>query len=284
MISHFGASAEVQNFTQAQCDALFAAVLVHDDIDLDATLPLPVRLDYDGEQLARCYGLCNKLWYTGVDRSHFRKLVFTIVGGNPLDDAQRVEFKHIRARYKHIHFACYTLDERHRYPRALHWITGVMGHVQDALKYGTLAEASRYAVILFALRAALSHMVDREVADFRAASGNDFRAHVQGQIRSIGTRIAIPEVTGSEFHEIRKIISRLVALFDNLKILYPSTYHQDVSRYLSTINGLMGTFHDGLVQRKMQRTLHYHRDRFAISDPIRARLETLVAGFSAGSR
>lgn len=51
-----------ERFPQAQCDALFAAVLAHDDIDLDAGLPDTIHLDYTPEQLDQCFRICKQLW------------------------------------------------------------------------------------------------------------------------------------------------------------------------------------------------------------------------------
>ncbi len=55
-------------FSAEQCDTLFAAVLAHDDIDLNATLPDAIHLDYTPEQLTQCYRICRQLWKDGVDR------------------------------------------------------------------------------------------------------------------------------------------------------------------------------------------------------------------------
>ena len=62
-------------FPTAQCDALFAAVLVHDDLHPDAALPGTIRLEYTQEQLAACYRICLQLWQEGVDRAALREII-----------------------------------------------------------------------------------------------------------------------------------------------------------------------------------------------------------------
>lgn len=83
---------------------------------------------------------------------------------------------------------------------------------------------------------------------------------------------------------MRKVISRLVALYDNLKILYPSPYHVSVSKYLSTINGLMGGMHDELIIKKFDNTQDYYADAFAMPQEIRERLTVLTGKYKEAVR
>ena len=75
---------------------------------------------------------------------------------------------------------------------------------------------------------------------------------------------------------MRKVISRQVALYDNLKILYPTAYHQKMSRYLSTINGLMGSMHDELIARHFDDSQDYESYNFEVPAQIRQRLVALT--------
>jgi hypothetical protein len=84
------------------------------------------------------------------------------------------------------------------------------------------------------------------------------------------------KVTGRVFHEMRKVISRQVALYDNLKTLYPSTYHQQLSRYLSTINGMMGSMHDELIAKHFDDSQDYESYTFEVPAQIRQRLIALT--------
>ena len=49
-----------------------------------------------------------------------------------------------------------------------------------------------------------------------------------------------------------------------------------MARWLATLNGLMGQFHDELVSRNAAGTFSYTRDMFALPDDIRFRLDELV--------
>src|SRR3546814_2465776 len=85
-------------FSAEQCDALFAAVLVHDDIDRDAQLPATIHLDYSQQQLAQCYRICRQLWDEGLDRAAFGKLIENIIRYGTLGEDERRVFKQGRAK------------------------------------------------------------------------------------------------------------------------------------------------------------------------------------------
>jgi len=264
-------------FSAEQCDALFAAVLAHDDIDLGAQLPETISLDYTPDQLARCFAICKQLWQEGVDRAALVEMIATIARQHAQTAEEQLAFKYLRAKLKHLRFAFVVCDERHRYPRLFHWMTAIMGNLQDAFKNKQYAHVERIAVpVRFFLSRFVYALIGKEIDGFRPSTTESFRRYVHGQLDFIRLNLARDALTSKEFHEVRKVISRLVALYDNLKILYPSADHSAVSRYLGTINGLMGNAHDEMVARKFDKTHDYYADTFALPEEIRQRLTVLV--------
>jgi hypothetical protein len=166
-----------------------------------------------------------------------------------------------------------TYDERHRYPKLFQWMTGIMGNLQDAVK-----NKQRFAITCSAMIARiflnkLSYtMVVREMNQFQPSLVESFRHFILSDINFIRLHLKKDEITSKEFHEIRKVISRQVAFYDCIDILYPSDYHHTILLYLSTINGLMGSKHDDLIAANFNKTQDYHNDTFAISDEIKQRL------------
>lgn len=269
-------------FSKAQCDALFAAVLVHDDVDLLAELPDRVHLDYSQSQLHDCYRICRQLWQPEVAQAHLKQVVNALMREGSLSPELQLEFKHVRAKFKHLRFAFVMFSKQHRYPPVFHRLVIVMGRLQDAFKHAHPDETLRYAWVLrlFLLRlpyALAKYDIDR----FQPTTAMDFRVHVLGEMSTLGSSASHPELTSKEFHETRKIISRLVALYDNLRIVLPSAYHDQVTKYLSTINGLMGQLHDELIERKLSKTGDYYADRFAMQEQIRTRLLTVAQRYGA---
>ena len=57
----------------------------------------------------------------------------------------------------------------------------------------------------------------------------------------------------------------------------PTDNHIQIAAYIATINGMMGNFHDVLMSQKLNGMIDYHRDRFAVPDEIRQRLQKLVS-------
>lgn len=263
-------------FPAEQCDALFAAVLAHDDIHPDAVPPDVIHLDYSPQQLAQCYHICRQIW-KAVDRSALDGLIRTIYRQRALSPEDQLSFKHVRAKFKHLRFAYATFDERHRYPRAFHWLTAAMGYLQDALKNEQHAAMGRLAIRtrLFLSRPFYA-LVTREIDGFRPGTTATFGNYVRNEIGFIRSSLAKEKITSRDFHEIRKVISRQVALYDNLKILYPSPCHCSISRYLSTINGMMGAMHDELIAGKLKKTHDYYADTFEMPGEIRQRLISLT--------
>jgi len=274
------ASLDEPRFSAEQCDALFAAVLAHDDIDLNATLPDAIHLYYTPEQLTQCYRICRQLWKDGVDRHDLTVIVEKIHRQRALSPEDQLLFKNMRAKFKHLRFAYVACDKKHRYPRMFHWLTSIMGNLQDAFKNKQDATISRTASLVRLLLAPLPYrLVTMEIDQFHPSTTAAFQSYVRSQISFIQTHLVKKEITSKEFHEMRKVISRQVALYDNLKILYPSPCHHSISRYLSTINGLMGALHDELIVKKFEKTQDYYADTFKIPEEIRHRLTALTTSY-----
>ena len=98
-------------------------------------------------------------------------------------------------------------------------------------------------------------------------------------MRQLQTLIASPALTGHQFHNVRKIVSRQVSFYDTLRSIDPDNREaRQISRFLAAINGLMGDRHDMMVADKLAGGDIY--DRPAILDiDIRQRLELLLARF-----
>jgi len=264
-------------FTAQQVEALFAAILVHDEFYSDAILPDSIHLDYTQEQLNQCYRLCRQVWQQGVERTNLVNLVKKLLQDQSLATEQQLIFRDIRAKMKHLRFTYLTLGDSHHYPRIFHWLTATLGSLQDAFRNKQTTTIIRFAICsrLF-LTHFLYHYIVKEIDDFKPTTPENFRNHINSEVNFIRAKLAENEMTGREFHEIRKVISRLVALYDNLKILYPMEYHNQISMYLSTINGLMGSLHDELIAKKFNKTQNYYSDTFKIPTDIESRLTTLT--------
>ncbi len=264
-------------FSTSQCDELFAAVLVHDELYLEAKLPDAINLDYSQEQLAECYHICQQLWLSGVDRAQICLMIEKIYHQGFLSAEDKIIYHGMRAKIKHLRFAYVTFDERHRYPTMFHWMTGVMGNLQDAFKHNQRFALVRSALLVrFLLTKFFYALITKEMDCFQPSTPESFQHYVHDEINFIRLHLTKKEITGKEFHEMRKVISRQVAMYDNLKTLYPSTYHCSISEYLSTLNGLMGSMHDALIAKKFDQTQDYYNDTFVIPEDIKQRLINLT--------
>jgi hypothetical protein len=262
----------------ALCDALFVQVLDNDVIDLGLSLRLPIRFDYTLEQTARCFDLCAALWRRGTDRQRIIDLTRKILSGGKITEAMIEEFKHFRARFKHLRFAFAVFGARHRYPPFVDLFTSVMGNLQDAFKNHQLRDmAIQGRAQLLLLCRPIFALANREIARFQPADRASFARYMRAQIAKIDAFLRQESVTAHEFHEARKVISRFRGCYGTLVVAFPSPEHDQIAAFIATINGLMGNFHDVLIERKIRSEMDYKKDRFTLQNDIRERLDMLMA-------
>ena len=264
-------------FSIKQCDALFAALLIDDEVRMEVDLPDAIQFNYTPAQLTRCYQLSYQLWQQGVIRAKLCEMIVKIYKQGSLNADDQFTYYCMRAKIKHLRFAYVSYDERHRYPILFQWMTGVMGNLQDAVKNGhkfTIAIAALIARLF--LSKFCYAIIIKELNHFKPTTAERFQSFIQDEINFIHKHLKKNKVTGKEFHEIRKVISRLVAFYDCIYILYPSDYHHGVLLYLSTINGLMGSKHDELIASKFNKTQNYYKDTFVIPHEIYNRLMAFI--------
>jgi hypothetical protein len=258
-------------------DALFAEILLNDRIDLCASLPPTVRLDFTMRQLELCFRASSHLWRDQLERMALARMTRTLRLTGDISTDDRLRFKHERARFKHVRFAFAIFGARHRYPPVLDAITSVMGNLQDAFKNERQVSVRRNALLLQALlHAGPVALVAREIDRFQPASSASFRNYLGRQANAIAAFLEQDRVTAKSFHDTRKIVSRFRASFATLRTLYPDPDIASVADFVATINGLMGNHHDDLMSAHLRGHLDYHRDAIILHDDIRCRLQSLA--------
>lgn len=156
----------------------------------------------------------------------------------------------------------------------------VLGHFQDAFRNGNQKNLTLYGNLLrLLLSKPVWSYVRYALRHTRLESAQGFITYRQEQMRQLQTLIAGPALTGHQFHDVRKIVSRQVSFYDTLRSIDPDNREaRQISRFLAAINGLMGDRHDVMVADKLAGGDIY--DRPAILDiDIRQRLELLLARF-----
>jgi hypothetical protein len=275
-----GYALDQRRFTDDQCDALFEAILVDDVVDPHTELPPTIRLDYHEDLLADCFRLSRQLWKTSVSHGALVELFHKLMRDRTLTPEDQLRFKHARAKLKNLRFAHALYDERHRYPVMMNWVTTAMGHLQDAFKNKQSSAVARQVMLSrFFLTALPQRVLTHEIDHLVPTSSAGFRHYTELQVARLRAVLAKEAVTGHEFHETRKIISRQVAFYNSLVTIAPSREDYMVSRSLIAINGLMGSMHDDLIEHRIAGTSDYYRDRFVLPEEIRQRLQTLVTRF-----
>ena len=264
-------------FAQADLDSLVAAIEVNDRIDPDAQLTDRLAFDNRAERFIQGFCLSRQLWREGFDPPALIAMAASLRRGGELNKDERRWFKQVRARFKHLRFAFFLYSAGHRSPPMLSLITLVMGELQDATRVRGPREISRHAARLQLLLAGPGRLLlAREVDRLVPSDAAGFRQFTLSQVESLRSLLRAPMIGAHAFHTARKVVSRQVSFHDDMRVLHPSAQHEAMARWLATLNGLMGQYHDDLVARDAAGAFRYRRDTFALPVEVRVRLEALV--------
>lgn len=264
-------------FTPERIDALVAAIDVNDAVDLDAKLAASITLDHPAERFVDGFRLSRQLWREGFDWRALDAMAARLARGETLSPDEQRRFKQVRARFKHLRFAFFLYDARHRSPPMLSLVTLVLGELQDAFRVRGPREVRRQAFRLRLLLTAPARLLlARETDRLKPSDPAGFRRFTLAEIASLRPLLT-RETTGAHaFHAARKVVSRQVSFHDDMRTLHPSPEHRPMARALATLNGLMGRLHDELVARDAAGTFRYAIDDVAMPDDIHDRLAALV--------
>ncbi|MBI6552625.1 hypothetical protein [Pseudomonas veronii] len=264
--------------TKAQLAALMQNILDDDVVNLQAPCPTGPAPDLTAMELADCYRLAWQLLVTGVDIPATRRLVAAIAGKGSATAEQTVQFKFMRARFKKMRFACANYSEQHAYPESLDSITRLMGRFQDAFKNGQRYRTLWLGIRLWCrLRDGFFAGLHDTLIEAKLSTVESFQRYIAVENQHLAeTSREDAFLTARQFHDLRKIISRRIALSDTRRALSSSPEYDALSLFLATINGLMGKMHDDLVVKKIQNKLVYEQELFKFPDEISTRIRALV--------
>jgi len=266
------------SFPRETLDALFQAVELDDVVDPVVSLPDPIPVSCTDDVMVRCFDLCLQFWQEGADRARMCDLVNTLLVTGDLPQDARVRYKHIRAAYKQMRFAVVLYGKRHKAPLLFRLTVAMMGHLQDAFRNRRRAAVLGYALMLrVMLSLPLWMAVRREIEAVEIDDANGFRAFHESEFRRLKSWLEGGALNGHRFHMMRKVVSRQVSFYDVRRTLQPDEQVYRMSRFLSAINGLMGSMHDDLVEQAGAGQRDYHRDDFPLPRDIGDRLKALVA-------
>lgn len=258
---------------------LFDAVDVDDAVDAHVSLPDPIVLSATDESIRQCYALCLQFWEDGFTREELLGLVEKLLRGEGFSADERLQYKYIRARYKHLRFAQRLFSKQHTSNWVFDLTTRVLGHLQDAFRSGRRSGIRRQGM---KLRVLLSKpvfaMVKRAMEDTTLTTEASLVAFQKAEMRRLKKALASTHFAGHEFHMVRKIASMQVSYYDTLRSLGPNEHAFRMSRFLAAINGLMGATHDEMVAESLSGRRHYGTPA-PLAKETRSRLETLVSRY-----
>jgi hypothetical protein len=268
-----------QRFPKETLRRLFDAVDTDDVVDAHTALPDPIVLACPQEWIERCYALCLQFWEDGFTRTELLQLVEKLLRNEGLSADERLQYKHIRARYKHLRFAQRLYGRHHRSGFVFDLTTRVMGHLQDAFRGGNRGGVVRQGLKLkLLLSRPVWRMVRRGLINTVLDDEAGFVAFQQAEMRRLRKAMVRTSFAGDQFHTVRKIVSMQVSYYDTLRSFGPNEHAFRMSRFLAAINGLMGYRHDEMVADDMSGRRNYNTAR-PLATQTRTRIETLIAHY-----
>ncbi|TPW33719.1 hypothetical protein [Oecophyllibacter saccharovorans] len=259
-------------------DTLFQHILLDDVPHPETPLPATTLPVCTSREIEEGYRLSWQLLVRGFDRRRFRRLVARIALTGQATARERQAFKDVRARCKHMRFACANFDRKHHYPLLLQGVTVLMGNMQDAFKHHDRLRTLSYGLTLWLMlgRGPFALFM-QALLDFEPATPEDVKDYQQRENHKLQAVLdSQAHLTGHEFHTLRKFISRRVAFNDTLRTLRPDPALHQLSECLATLNGMMGEKHDELVEKSLHGTQNYRQDRFAPPAEIVSRLKEFL--------
>jgi len=266
-----------KKYPQDIVDRLFQAVDSNDIIN-DETAELPtIVLGTSQQCLQDNYALCLQFWCDGFTREKLLSLINQLLANKNLSSEQHKEYKYIRARYKHLRFAQRLYSRNHDTDKIFKTTTVYLGHLQDSFKNGDEKRIKFYGWILrLLLSRPVWYWVKRSLTHLQIDNESGFQRYVSQQINQLTILLNKPMVTGTEFHDMRKIVSQQVSFFDTLRSIENNSADiYAISRFLANINGLMGRMHDVMIADKLSGTREYET-LAPLDSHIRDCLEQLV--------
>ncbi len=232
---------------------LRAAVLSHDTIYENARIPSRMALTVRKNQSRQYFDIYARYWREQFHPPTLANLLRGYRDSGILSEPDQQRLKEVRAALKSLRGAFIAFDERHVSPASVNRLAVVLGHFQDEYKNGHGPEAQREAErALRLITAKKLALLDQQIEDYVPGGRESFDRWASRQIGHLKSELAKPAITQKRFHELRKIISNLVVVYDVLLALGPSSGDLAVRKALSTLNGKMGAIHDGMVAEKLQ--------------------------------
>ena len=259
---------------------LMQAIARHDTIYPNPHLPASIEVSLRKKEIRELFQLHADLWHEGLERKKILAIIEQYRSGRIPSAQDIADLKDVRARLKQLRFAFVAFDRSHSAPSAIDDLATTLGHLQDAVKAEKpelVRKEAKSAVDL--LTKSKMAKVEKEITDFQPSGKTSFTQWLNEQALEIDESLRAKSLTPKQYHETRKAISRLVAVFDALNTTGPSETTQRTVELLSTLNGKMGGEHDVLVVGKLDGTLDYYEGDVTLAPDVRAMLEEVVERF-----
>jgi hypothetical protein len=157
--------------------------------------------------------LARKLWKKSRPDKEFRRRVIEASVKGEVSNGLKSRSDALRSHTKMARFICQLLCRDPKEIKTLDDLTIVLGHLEDAHRFGSKSEISDYAKQLDPLLSeGALEKIDEEMEKMVALDKAGLTDRVNGMISHIESSIGRSDLTVDDFHEVRKEVGRLQVL------------------------------------------------------------------------
>lgn len=245
------------------------------------TVPKAVNLVFAPQQIETLFLGTVKDFREKFNVVELVEVTSRLVNGGEFDSNDLRRLIANRAPLRQLRFAFGLFSQTHKYPPFLNDVTKLMGDIQDAYRNAKPAMLRTKAVALLAkLDLGFWQKINAEIQEFRPCSTESFMMYIRDQIYFLENELNSGRLTAAQFHEMRKVIGRLVALYGMIHAQGPEAEVEQGLYFLSALNLRMGLVHDNLIAESLALSRDYHRDRVVLDTQLREVLNGLIRDFS----
>jgi hypothetical protein len=236
-----------------------------DDFHLDE----PLRVSIDRNEAKLLYSFVLSLW-PRREMDKLSKVLDQVTIENISDKEFQKNLRVTRGWLKRLRSAAVVLSSDNMPSKDLDRLIVVMGKIKDHVDYHREAEAVTYLPEFKELLSKASReSIAGEISNFRPGSKKQFEEWLNGQMSNLKSRLKEKNIKPRPFHDLRKFIDHLTALFAAFYALDPNPETHNYYCFLVSLNARMGALNDKLEGSQTH-------SRFEIPDEMRNGLNELL--------
>lgn len=234
----------------------------------------PVHFESSRHHSAKQFDLAEATW-SRRDLGRLRSQLEAVAKEAELAPDEVAELKLVRKDGTVLRNAFKLFDKRHESPEKLDWFITKFGKLNDALQAGDTGSAARYARV--ALDHLHEHAIAKEIGTFRPGSKRSFAEYMSASTSLLRADVEKESVLVPEFHEMRKVITRMLDIMTLAPELRNDPAMERLYRRALPLQEEMGVLHDRYIAQRLRGEIDYEHTAVVIPPEMKQRIRGVLA-------